>query len=306
MAATTRALTILDGGMGRCLRAMGAPFCQPEWSAKALIESEGHKFVEQAHADFIAAGAEVLTVNSYALVPAHIGPDNFHARAKYLAGVAMACATAAVATAPSRVRIAGGLSPQMSYRPDLFEKEKMMAIYATLIGAQKAGVDLWLCETLGSIAEAEAAAEALRIAGERHQPVWVAFKLENASREAPEPTLQSGESIAAAVETAVRLGVAAVLFNCSTPEVIAQAVPLAKSVITGAGADVEVGAYANSFVEKREGECNATLQADRELTPEEYAGFAKQWVASGATIIGGCCGILPRHIRAVADLKVLQ
>ena len=31
-------LIILDGGMGRELKRMGAPFSQPLWSAQALIE----------------------------------------------------------------------------------------------------------------------------------------------------------------------------------------------------------------------------------------------------------------------------
>ncbi|MEK9760063.1 MAG: homocysteine S-methyltransferase family protein, partial [Candidatus Puniceispirillum sp.] len=60
-------LVILDGGLGRQLEAMGAPFRQPEWSALALIEAPD--FVRQAHDAFIAAGAEVISTNSYALVP---------------------------------------------------------------------------------------------------------------------------------------------------------------------------------------------------------------------------------------------
>lgn len=59
-------ITLLDGGMGRELKRMGAPFQQPEWSALALFE--GPDFVRRAHAAFIAAGAEVITTNSYAIV----------------------------------------------------------------------------------------------------------------------------------------------------------------------------------------------------------------------------------------------
>ena len=46
-------MIILDGGLGRQLEAMGAPFRQPEWSAAALIE--GPHFVRAAHDAFIAA-----------------------------------------------------------------------------------------------------------------------------------------------------------------------------------------------------------------------------------------------------------
>ena len=70
-----RELLVLDGGMGRELAAMGAPFRQPEWSALALIEAP--RMVLAAHAAFVAAGADVVTTNSYALVPFHIGDARF-------------------------------------------------------------------------------------------------------------------------------------------------------------------------------------------------------------------------------------
>ena len=71
-------MMLLDGGMGRELNRMGAPFRQPEWSALALLE--GPDFVRRAHLAFINAGAEIITTNSYAVVPFHIGDDRFAAR----------------------------------------------------------------------------------------------------------------------------------------------------------------------------------------------------------------------------------
>lgn len=64
-------LTLLDGGLGRELKRLGAPFRQPEWSALALMEAP--ECVTQTHQAFIQAGAEVITTNAYALVPFHIG-----------------------------------------------------------------------------------------------------------------------------------------------------------------------------------------------------------------------------------------
>ena len=37
----------------------------------------------------------------------------------------------------------------------------------------------------------------------------------------------------------------------------------------------------------------------QQYTPERYAGFAREWKAMGAQVIGGCCGTGPEHIRAV-------
>ena len=64
---TSVPLRLLDGGMGRELMRIGAPFRQPEWSALALIEAP--EFVLKAHQAFIEAGARIITTNSYALVP---------------------------------------------------------------------------------------------------------------------------------------------------------------------------------------------------------------------------------------------
>lgn len=72
-------VTILDGGMGRELHRRGAPFRQPEWSALALMEAP--EIVRETHLDFLRAGAQVITTNSYALVPFHIGQERFDAQA---------------------------------------------------------------------------------------------------------------------------------------------------------------------------------------------------------------------------------
>ena len=50
-------MIILDGGLGRELQAMGAPFRQPEWSALALME--GPDYVRAAHDAFLRAGADI-------------------------------------------------------------------------------------------------------------------------------------------------------------------------------------------------------------------------------------------------------
>lgn len=79
-------LTILDGGMGRELLRIGAPFRQPEWSALALMD--GPEWVVQAHHNFVEAGAQVITTNSYACVPFHIGQERFETNGHQLVALA--------------------------------------------------------------------------------------------------------------------------------------------------------------------------------------------------------------------------
>ena len=73
-------VTLLDGGTGRELKRIGAPFRQPEWSALALIEAP--EFVTRVHQSYVDAGADVITTNTYALVPFHIGEERFAAQGR--------------------------------------------------------------------------------------------------------------------------------------------------------------------------------------------------------------------------------
>ena len=110
---------ILDGGMGRELQRRGAPFRQPEWSALAL--SEAPQAVEAVHAAYIDSGANVITSNSYAVVPFHIGEARFAQEGQALAALAGELARRAVQASGKAVQVAGSLPPLFgSYRPDLF------------------------------------------------------------------------------------------------------------------------------------------------------------------------------------------
>ncbi len=298
---TTR-ITLLDGGMGRELQRRGAPFRQPEWSALALMEAP--ETVERAHAAFIAAGAEVIITNSYALVPFHIGAARFATDGQALADLAGRLARAAadaVTDAPTgrKVRVAGSLPPLFgSYRPELFDPGRAPELLAPLVAGLAPHVELWLGETLGSIAEAEAVAEALV---DDPRPLWISYTLADDKPDPENPRLRSSEPIAEAVRAAARHGAKAILFNCSQPEVMAPALEIARGTLGALGLEIPIGAYANAFPPKdgsaQANEAVSDLRDD--LDPARYLGFARAWAARGATIIGGCCGIGPEHIAAL-------
>ena len=67
-------------------------------------------------------------------------------------------------------------------------------------------------------------------------------------------------------------------------------------------ATITTGAYANSFSErKRSHEANALLSELRDdVTPERYLDYVQTWIAAGADIGGGCCGIGPEHIKTIS------
>lgn len=293
-------LIVLDGGAGRELARMGAPFRQPEWSALTLIEAPD--FVVRMHERFITAGANVITTNSYAVVPFHLGPARFAARGEALADLAGRLACRAAAGAGRPVKIAGSLPPACgSYRADLFRPDEARPILQTLVRGLAPHVDHWQAETLSAIEEAELVREVIDAAGGPARPLWLSFTLEDETVVSGHPRLRSGQPAADAVAAAIRLGAAAVLFNCSQPEVMAEAVSTARRVIESSATELRIGVYANAFPpQPKDATANADLsEIRRDLTPQAYLAFAKAWQLSGASILGGCCGIGPEHIAVL-------
>ncbi|WP_321872175.1 homocysteine S-methyltransferase family protein [Burkholderia ubonensis] len=243
-------ITVLDGGMGRELARMGAPFRQPEWSALALMEAP--HYVSLAHDAFVAAGADVITANSYAVVPFHIGEERFRCDGVALAALAGQLARQAADRAGRPVRVAGSLPPTGgSYRPDLFDAARADAILATLVDGLDPYVDLWLAETQSLTDEIGAVRRAL---GKNPKPLWVSFTLRDDVDVGAAPVLRSGQTLDEAIDAAM-------------------------------------SARANEELHGLRGD----------IDPPGYARWAEQWLALGAQIVGGCCGIGPDHIAALRD-----
>ncbi|MBX4924456.1 homocysteine S-methyltransferase family protein [Rhizobium binae] len=297
---TTR---ILDGGMSRELLRLGAELKQPEWSALALINSPD--IVREVHQEFIAAGSEIITTNSYALVPFHIGEERFQTEGAALIRLAGRLAREAADSAAGRkVLVSGSLPPIFgSYEPQNFQPERVQDYLKVLVENLAPFVDIWLGETLSLVAEAEAVREAVAASG---KPFWISFTLadDKSDIESGEPKLRSGESVEAAAFWAVSSGAEAFLFNCSKPEVMQRAVETAAQTFRKAAAQIEIGVYANAFEgEQGASAANEGLHETRDdLNDAAYSRFACSWAEAGATIIGGCCGIGAAHIHRLGKM----
>lgn len=298
-------ITILDGGMGRELKLRGAPFKQPEWSALAMMTAP--ETVKEVHKAFIQSGAAVITTNSYALVPFHIGEKRFKDQGQALATSAGKVARAAVNETQARVRVAGSIPPLFgSYRADLYQRERVTEISSPLIEGLYKYVDLWLCETQSLIDEPLRIKSLIDGLDIPNKPFWVSFTLED-SQINKEPLLRSGESVVDAVKSMVDVNVDAILFNCCQPEVIGQAVRTTRHQLASIGVNlIKIGAYANAFPpQSKDATANEGLNELRaDLGPSSYLEWARQWNHDGATVIGGCCGIGPDHIALLSKTLV--
>ncbi|WP_296077606.1 homocysteine S-methyltransferase family protein [uncultured Agrobacterium sp.] len=293
-------IRILDGGMSRELQRLGAELKQPEWSALALINAPD--IVRQVHAEFIEAGADVVTTNSYALVPFHIGEERFREQGASLIALSGRLAREAADASGRKITVAGSLPPIFgSYEPENFDASRVQDYLRVLVDNLEPFVDVWLGETLSLIAEGEAVREAVAKTG---KPFWISFTLDDeaAQLNGAEPKLRSGETVRAAAEWIAGSGAAALLFNCSKPEVMKAAVETAANTFKEKGVSLEIGVYANAFEgEQGDSAANEGLHGTRtDLTDDVYSRFACTWADAGATMIGGCCGIGAAHIHKVA------
>lgn len=285
---------LTDGGMGQELLRRSGATPTPLWSAKVLMDEPD--LVRELHADFIRAGARVITVNTYAATPERLAREGVGEMFRPLQKAGIDLAVEARDAVGADCAVAGCLPPLFgSYAPTLrLPFDETLAIYRRVVAEQAGRVDLFLCETMASAEEALAAATA---AAESGRPVWVSWTLADDGA----PRLRSGETLAAAAKAVAHLPLAARLVNCSRPE----AVDAAFDDLVALGGTV--GAYANGFtaVEAlKHGGTVDVLDARQDLGPDSYADFAMGWVERGAAIVGGCCEVGPEHIARLRDRLV--
>ncbi len=178
---------LLDAAMGTELQRRDAKTTLPLWSAQTLIDDP--ELVWTIHGDEVAAGAEIVTANTFRTHARTLGKAGLEARAGELSALAVRLAHQAASVPGREVFVAGSLSPlEDCYRPDLVPEqaavEREHAAQARFLA--ESGVDLILAETHNSIREAVAATRAAKATG---VPVVVSLVTDGSGR------LLSGESL---------------------------------------------------------------------------------------------------------------
>ncbi|MEO0486551.1 MAG: homocysteine S-methyltransferase family protein [Pseudomonadota bacterium] len=282
---------ILDGGMGQeLIRRAGEATAL--WSVQALMDAP--HLVRAVHDDFFAAGAEIVTVNTYSVRPDRLKHHGLFDRYEELQVLASRIAKDARDAHGSGL-VLGGMSPLgYSYRPELAPpSERAAETFGEMAEFQAPYVDGYILETMSSVDEARGAL--LGTCG-RGKPVWLALSVSDADG----TKLRSGEPLTDIFPLLKEFDADALLLNCSRPEAISQGLP----VIAEAG--LPFGAYGNGFTGIVDDFNNddATvdmLTARTDLGPAAYLEHAKHWASLGATMIGGCCEVGPAHIAALAQ-----
>ena len=287
-------IIILDGGIGSEMLRRGVT-----WEGHK-VESEPDA-IRSIHADYIRAGADVISTNTFQLARRsymnhfadaehmrHIGAVDLNTRAPILIreGVKRALEARDQVGRPD-VLVAGAMTTlDWCFRPDMAPSlEDMRTEYAETIQAFKdAGSDLMLFETFNSSKEARTALEAARDVG---IPAWVGFVCDWKGH------LLNGETVHQMREGLAGVEPDVLLFNCAPVPDIAEALRAVTNEYHNArhpafGGYAHVGRF----------DPPDWMFTD-EYPPERYLAACREWASMGAQVLGGCCGTTPMHIAAL-------
>ncbi|MFH0784327.1 MAG: homocysteine S-methyltransferase family protein [Pseudomonadota bacterium] len=276
---------LLDGATGTELEKRGVPMNSKAWTAEAVLSCP--ETVQAVHRDYILAGAEVITVNSFSLAKHMLLPAGLLGQFRELNETAVRLALNARAEAgAARVVIAGSIAPTtfcLDPTKGYLQRAEAFAGYSEQADILcQAGVDLLIIEMIGDVEQGSLAVKAACATG---LPVWLGFSCQRT--DAGQLMLWDlGQTLGEGIAAIAKIGGSAACIMHTEVADAAEAFTELKSSWTGT-----LGVYAHSGIFVM-----PNWQFNNVISPEEYAMEAKGWIDMGAQIIGGCCGIGPAHI----------
>jgi len=280
---------LLDGGLATRLEARGHDLSDHLWSARLLLDDPDE--VRAAHSDFFAAGAEVAITASY-----QVSASGFEAAGRTAADAREALrrsvrlAREAADAFDGRRWVAASVGP---YGAALADGSEYLGDYGLSVDdlrawhrprlqqLAEAGADLLACETIPSVAEAEALTLELADLG---VPAWLSLTTVGDRTRTGEPA-EDAYAIAAEVPNVIALGA-----NCCDPREAAQ-------VVAAVAGRRPVVFYPNSGESWDAGA--------REWTGDAaVADSARTWVEAGVSALGGCCRVTPEQISVMREQLV--
>lgn len=304
----SREVVILDGAVGTQLQQMGVPMNNRAWAAIAL---QSHPYtVRFMHEKYIAAGVDVITVNSYAsarhnLEPIGLGDltAELNWRAVMLAQEARDRAAKArpvsIGGSVSNYGLLIGSEPgwkDLQYfkgRSETSEAQAQANLREQAELLAEAGVDFLIAEATGSTQQRKWVIEACLATG---LPVWMGFKChQDEGAEAVKVGYVSDEPFAERFEEVTALGGSLVALFHSPIAATNAAVPIVQRVWRG-----PIAIYPEA---ERRDYVTPTRDANvpTRIGEEEFLRQARQWVEQGVQVVGGCCGIEIDYIRPLRD-----
>jgi S-methylmethionine-dependent homocysteine/selenocysteine methylase len=275
---------LIDGGTGTELERRGVPQLENAWNGGGALSHP--EILKKIHEDYLRLGAEVIISNTfathyYALRDAGVENrfDDYNRRS-----VELAIEARENRNNPDAL-VAGGISywSWTGNHPAL-DDLKAAAFRQAAIMAE-AGADLLMLEMMIDIDKMLILLEAARSTG---LPVWVGITCEPDSNGII--CLRNGEPLIDALDCIDNSQVDMINIMHTEVEYVGACLDVLNTHWKGF-----FGVYAHSgqFVDHK-------IIFSGTISPEDYCSEATRWAGTGAQIIGGCCGIEPRHIELLS------
>ena len=288
--------TVLDGGLATELEAQGHDLTGGLWSARLLRDDPAA--IEEAHLAFFRAGAAVATSATYQAGFAGweaAGIGRAEAAALMRRGVELAARARDRRTAEApgeRLYVAASVGPYAASLADGSEyrgydgvsESQLEAFHGPRLEVLAAtGADVLAVETLPSALEARVVAGLL--GGHPDARAWISFACRDGGTLVDGTPFEEAVAAAAGSPQVVAVGV-----NCTAPAHVEELLRRARTV-TG----LPLVAYPNAGRD-----WDAAARAWRGDPGAFPTAAAARWRNLGARLIGGCCGVGPGAIAAVA------
>ena len=291
---------ILDGGTGQTLLEKGL---KPEgtlWSATALINEDFHNLVVETHLDFINAGANLIVTNNFGVRKRRLLQNNrldYFESANRFAGQ---LAQKAKELSNKNILIAGSLPTHAdTYQSRFFntDEEVYEGFYETA-KILNPFVDLFFLDVISSVKETKIACEAIK---EFNKPVLIGLHFRKNAY------LPSNETTTDVVKEIKNYNCCGIIAACVSPEIVKLVLPEFKKQ------NIPYGFKVNAFKDipedfvissKSSQQPTDVLGTLKDFTPNVFKNFVESAANQGATLLGGCCEIKPRHIKALKELQL--
>ena len=279
-------IQLLDGGMGSEFIKRGIHLPNHIWSAQMNLDAE--EIVYKIHNEYIISGANYLTTNTFRTTPRSYRKTGINNKdATIIAKRSLKNAVKIAKSASNdKSLVLGSIAPlEDCYQPNLFPNANVTANEFKQLGNwfKDTDIDIFLLETMNSIAEAELCINEI---SKFNKPIWVSFVLGS------NKCLLSGESLKNALNMLNTYTIECALINCN---------PIKRTKdslnIVADNWDKKWGIYPNLGI----GEPSPDGKIDKIHSNEEFLSVATKAVKLGATILGGCCGSSPYHIKLLHD-----
>jgi S-methylmethionine-dependent homocysteine/selenocysteine methylase len=282
----TEALLVIDGAMGTELEARGMPMDGDAWCALANLEQPA--LVRAIHEDHIRAGADVIITNTYMSGPGPMARAGVADRFTEGIDNAVSAARQAIeAAADHPVAVAGSVATTPWGAPEARDEAGLRDGYARQMDRLATdGVDLIALEMVVDERHGRPALEAALATG---LPVWLGLSTCTPGRTDGDyealPEIDEARDVARALLTPE---LAAVTVMHTDIDDVSPALEMLAPLWDGV-----VGVYPHH------GRWLKPHWHFEDVDPAHLVDLAGAWVAAGATMLGGCCGLRTRHVAAL-------